>query len=1412
MDYFEIMKILGFIVTVFVFYRLMVYERRDKTKGHYTRPAWNFFLKKLYAEYKIKQKQKRNQLRVENESNRYEIEAPKILPNEDSSDSQQIYGTDQEGNSLLIKFTRRRHRVAELWLIMRLSNGHVYTFADHPNTKIVNATPRIFEGSGLKLECLRPYSKWRITFSGMLRRGIAQDITDSEENLHFVRMNFIWTTASNPVFWPNDWSPKLIATSLATEKWRDGKWMQLMTKKDSGGYDQYGSCAGEVKVYDQDQSPYVEGMLPKIENFELNLPGIRQRRWGPHKNQHLHRTGVLLGSIENGCAFEVGAFSHKYGLTHSQFGNVLLPNGDIYPIDWTDFNLAALGEYQNHLPEATIVMIQAKKLKLTVMVNFKNNTKVPLYGGTQNESWNAFIVSIEIKFNTLNGRGVAIFWYPKNIREFDIQEIPTKIKRIFNRKDLPCADKLLMSFADKEAQSVFVSGGKGSSLAIMRVIQETKGKDFLDKRDRSQQIVNALIDQVAAKPLKKSFRVEMLMKEGVPQRGRQRSGSLTNAIFPDPHDFDVPDYHVPQGFIVSVSAFMRHLKREPQIGKLLLELENVAYERTVGDLKEICIKVQEAFKSSKLDKFLIELITQKLNQINYDGSVRFAVRSSGVTEDNEETSAAGQNETFLGLKTYDDVHLAILKCWASLYSYQSVLYRKQHIQPVVSSMAVVVQKMIAAEAAGVLFTRHPLNGDPSVVVITANYGLGESVVSGKADPDTFFVKRSHKDEVELLGTKAGTKKFFMEMDEEKSTIKESQINEDQMNSLCLSEEIVLKLSHLGVIMEKFFGTPRDIEFAVTNTGKIYLLQSRPITALNNFTDYEIIHENDFAVMNSHEVTTKSNVGEVLPGAMSVLNQSLFGEGMDKAVAVDNFRKKNYFGLYRYVFVISHHHLLMNVTKLMFENASDDPGAVERLSSLSVYGCDIYEKYPQIIDYGKDYRSYVLERTSAMLSVMLASLFKNDERIGEAREYLENVKNKFSRERLEKLKTSSDICDLIENVQSDLKAIGDTHMKTSQNGMLYQMVIYKILAKGANTLSSDNLNDVSLILSSLGNVESANIPEMIREIASTIILSNKQEEFLKVDRKDAVEWLENNCEAAHKIFLNFLKRHGHRGINEMDVISKPWERQPEGVIDMIKLNVSTLAAPSSGKISKTPTTEEIIENLKTPLGSIAKFFMAKLIPRCQKGVRNREITKSFCVANANEMRRGIYYLAEVMMHEGLLPERDLIFHLSFTEIKDIIASRDGKHIAKAFRRQKLFPMLNTLKFPEMSFGVPQALSNDINNNNEAASEGSVLVSGIPVCGGIVTGKACVCKSFADANQIQKGDILVTFGTDTAWSPYFPILGGVCTEIGGIISHGAVVAREYGLPCIIGADSATYKIKHGQKVTLNANNGRITLAAE
>lgn len=202
---------------------------------------------------------------------------------------------------------------------------------------------------------------------------------------------------------------------------------------------------------------------------------------------------------------------------------------------------------------------------------------------------------------------------------------------------------------------------------------------------------------------------------------------------------------------------------------------------------------------------------------------------------------------------------------------------------------------------------------------------------------------------------------------------------------------------------------------------------------------------------------------------------------------------------------------------------------------------------------------------------------------------------------------------------------------------------------------------------------------------------------------------------------------------------------------------------------------------------------------------RERTKSQLVAYIHELRKAYCYLAEKMQKSGLLPDMGLIFYLTHQEIGIILKDRSRNDlISKAIRRRRLLPELKKLQFDEFQWGLTKPRNTDVDN---VSLKNLCKVIGTPVCEGKITGRACVVKSFDEVTKIKAGDILITHSTDIAWSPYFPILSGVVTELGGLISHGAVVAREYGLPCIIGATNATAIIKDGEQICMDASAGII-----
>lgn len=184
---------------------------------------------------------------------------------------------------------------------------------------------------------------------------------------------------------------------------------------------------------------------------------------------------------------------------------------------------------------------------------------------------------------------------------------------------------------------------------------------------------------------------------------------------------------VPQGFTLTTEAFEHQLKQNPRLKEAIAHIENIAYNRSSDSLDDACKNLSKLFIETPIEEKILDKITKTFTMLtnNTGSSLKVAVRSSAIGEDGMDSSSAGQNETFLGIQGINEVLLAVQKCWASLFTTQSVTYRTQNLQPVNTKMAVVVQKMVASDCAGVLFTQHPVTKDPSKLLITANYGLGE---------------------------------------------------------------------------------------------------------------------------------------------------------------------------------------------------------------------------------------------------------------------------------------------------------------------------------------------------------------------------------------------------------------------------------------------------------------------------------------------------------------------------------------------------------------------------------------------------------------------------------------------------------------------------------------------------------------
>lgn len=870
-------------------------------------------------------------------------------------------------------------------------------------------------------------------------------------------------------------------------------------------------------------------------------------------------------------------------------------------------------------------------------------------------------------------------------------------------------------------------------------------------------------------------------------------------------DITDDEYEVPDGVVVTVAAWRQQLRTYPELQTAVRGVEKAVGCSQQAQLKDACARAVESFRSTPVCPKVAEALRQTLEETfeqNYH-SRRFAVRSSGCSEDGEETSAAGQNETQLGVVGGENLLRALAACWASLFAFQSVEYRRQRGQAVDGGMGVVVQEMVEAEAAGVLFSLDPVTGSPANITITANYGLGESVVSAAAEPDTVTVTRSWRDQLAIASRSVGEKKVKCVMKEGGGTLEE-EVPSGERERVCLSDDQALKLARLAVFLERAFGSPRDVEFAVAKDA-LYLLQARPITTLDSWTDFELLHEQDSAHLTDHELYTKANVDEVLQGRISPLTLSILPSVLDVVFQRDSIRCK-----WPAVPFDPHHvklcptfasQFFLNMIEMQYQFIqSSEVNATCQAIDLAVFGHEVTT--PQFLAWGTE-RFGMMNRMTLLqvLFNLIYDKFANGSRVSRGRQKFGDYCLDQGRSTLSPEALYSDIT----NHLPDMVEGSHNHVLTSKFSSSSQCIALQMLAENNTELSEDNRTDIALLLSSCTGVESADVPTALKALARVIAENEEVDDFLGMTGDEAQVWLESDPGLVGTAFRAFLARHGHRCIKELDLHSVSWGMDPHTLVQTLQVMVRHPSSYTS--VKKVTSIDQALDSIRSQVTPKTKRSLRFVLPMCREAVVNREATKSQIVKILDGFRKAYRNLGQLMVSEARLPDADLIFYLKHSEIGELIRTRSPSLIAKAVRRKRLDAQIEATKFPEISVGLPRPIS--ASESFVVPSDGSELVlQGTPVCQGMVTAPARIITDLKDAPTIQNGDILVTHSTDVGWTPYFPLLSGVVTEIGGLVSHGAVVAREYGLPCAVGIAAATSILRSGDTIILNATKGTVT----
>lgn len=740
------------------------------------------------------------------------------------------------------------------------------------------------------------------------------------------------------------------------------------------------------------------------------------------------------------------------------------------------------------------------------------------------------------------------------------------------------------------------------------------------------------------------------------------------------------------------------------------------------------------------------------------GGGKVAIRSSALGEDSEDASFAGQYETLLEIEGIDAVKKAIDDCLLAATSHRANAYRNQQAKSADIRMAIIIQEMVDARCAGVVFTADPVNNRRDHIVIDAVIGTGEKLVGGEVTPDHYVYDRNTQKLVvkELSGNR-------------------SILNPDDFKALVRD----------ALKAEQFIGQPLDMEWAIDRDGDLCWLQARPITTLSSD-----LNELDSVLIAPDHIYTKCNVSEALPGALCPLTHSVSGRGLDLGmqrifINMGILDKEDERDL---VFGSFFGHLFINMTTMTWT-----PKKVLGVSADDLGHAICGRLIPEL---GKQVeKAPLIERIPRILK-HFRILFGAEKNRDHLRHLVETIQLKNQLTPLEQWRMIDN------NLEYVNQAFYDHYIGSMGAGTMAPLLL-GIIAKGKPP-TDEHHAIVAALLAGADDVESADIAKGAAHIQDLLLKQPFiKERFIDVPATEALSYLQSTDSGqAGKAFSDYLKRHGHRSISEMDIRIKEWSCDPLPLVESLQIPLKGIRGQ---KKSQGRTTVVLNHASNSHILDQQGFIIKKLTRVAHNAIRGREASKSLLIKVLQKYKAAYRHLSHMMVVEGLLKDKDQLYFFTHRELGEYIRNQSVDMLKKVDLRRKAIAIQQTLVFPDVFTGIPVPVKPDL---SKIPKDG--LVRGKTVSRGYVTGCAKIAKTVQEAAKLEPGDILIAPITDVAWTPYFSLIGGLVTDIGSAVSHGAVVAREYGLPAIVKTDIGTQAFKDGDVVILDANEGYVRIA--
>lgn len=879
---------------------------------------------------------------------------------------------------------------------------------------------------------------------------------------------------------------------------------------------------------------------------------------------------------------------------------------------------------------------------------------------------------------------------------------------------------------------------------------------------------------------------------------------LANAGFP-----------VPGGFLVTTDAYRAFVAANGLGERILERLGDMSEGETAtsaalnaGVLQQASTDIRSWFADGTIPDDIATQLHETYRSFN---NAPVAVRSSATAEDLPDMSFAGQQDTFLNVVGQDALLEAVVNCWSSLWTARAIGYRQRNsISHADVALSVVVQQMVQSEASGVMFTANPLTGLRSEIVIDATLGLGEALVSGLVEPDHYVVDVAQD---VIVSKQLGAKGLVIRgvdgggVVEEKTAVSTA-FSADVSTQQALPDAQILALAQLGKQVAADYNFPQDIEWAWAN-GQLYLLQSRPITSLHPLPD-------DVPADPVHVLFSFASVQGIME-PMTPLGQDairlIFAGGASLLGFDMTYETQG-------VIKIAGERLWGNMTPLLRHPIGQKmaPRFFSAIDPTIVPVLETLKNDPKLGMGTGRLRLSTFRRIVKFMVPFYRRLFRHWRHVETAAKQIE----RFSDQEIARLQAVSDAIppgtsqlahhiNLFREIRNGF-VFAVPEIATGAAGGLIPLFL---LTRVSNHLTGSSQLALEMTRGLPHNV-TTEMDLALWQTAQTIRADGAALRLMQDNTANqlAADYMDGKLVGvAQTAVSTFLTCYGMRGLGEIDIGRPRWCEEPTHIMQVLQsyLQIEDAVLAPDVVFKRGEQSAEVarvgLETAvsKTFAGKLKVKLVRKLTKRMRALAGLRESPKFHIIQKMGIMREGLLNSGAQLVASGVIDQPDDLFYLYLKELealaenpqndwRPLIAERRANYDRELLRNQ-----------------LPRLLLSDGRTFYEglsAVDDEDGVLRGSPVSPGVVEGTVRVVLDPQQAN-LAPGEILVCPGTDPAWTPLFLAAGGLVMEVGGLMTHGAIVAREYGIPAVVGVHQATTRLQTGQRIQVDGSTGQIQL---